>query len=38
MHKYATIVQILHHLLTLHQTKHFTAIWALWGLSPLAHD
>jgi len=34
MHKYATIVQILHHLLTLHKTKHFTATCALWGLVP----
>jgi len=36
MHKYATIVQILYHLLTLtlHQTKHFAATCALWGLSP----
>jgi len=39
MYKYATIVQSLHHLLIVHQIKHFTAIWTLGGSAPpLAPD
>jgi len=34
MYKYAMIVQILHHLLTVHKTKHFITTWALGGLAP----
>jgi len=32
------IVQILHHLLTFHLTKYFTATWALEGHNPQAPD
>jgi len=42
MYNYATIIQISHYLLIVHQTKHFTAIRALgasWGpIALLAPD
>jgi len=35
---YATIVQMLYYLLTVHLTKYITVTWALGELSPLDPD